>query len=434
MVNKKLFGFITAFLLLFRTVAPSHNASRYFPFLERPESVVTRGESHIYPSLFITSASTAFKRGGGNTGIPELWGKYDLKNVIDGVEAVKLAQGAASYNPFAAEVGYVDWNEKEVKFSIDGKIKSEGFILEVEQRLFKTDFSLGCFIPLMHVNSSLRFNFDSENSHADVKNATIQEQDMLDRVRRSVHADLALKGSDWSHSGFGDIDLHLRWRHFWDHALKMKSIDFNLQAGLTCPTGVKSEKDYPSSVPFMGNGHWGAYFDLVAELELKQNWCLGIMAGLIEQFKKTNNRRIPYYKEPAIFSALHGNVEINPGITLKLSPYFTLENLTDGLHFQLRYSFLRHSADSWKDVRVDKTVASYLALEKSDITDVRAQKNALSKWTSHYLSMQLIYDSVEAMKNWFWKPTLYAIYDHPMAGRGMCKTHQFSIGVEFHPF
>ena len=80
------------------------------------------------------------------------------------------------------------------------------------------------------------------------------------------------EGSDWVKGGIGDLDLHVRWRRFWDHALKIKSIDLNIQSGLLVPVGTKSDKYYPSSVPFMGNGHWGIYFDAISEFELKQNW------------------------------------------------------------------------------------------------------------------------------------------------------------------
>lgn len=409
------------------SIIPLHNTSRYFPFLEKPEEYITKGRSYICPSLFFTSAATAFKSGGGNRGIPELWGKYDLRDVIASINATR----SEAYNPFTLEPGYVDWNSKAIKFFVDGKIKSQGLILDVEQNLFKSDFSLGFLLPVMHVNTLLRFTFDRENSNSTVSNnITSQEIDMLDRIRRSVHQELGLQGNDWSKSGIGDIDLHLKWRQFFDHALKMTSIDLNLQVGLLCPTGTKSHNDYPSSVPFMGNGHWGTYFDLVTEFELKQNWKLGFMGGLAYQFKKKHNVRIPYLGESALFSAIVGDIEVDPGLTFKVSPYFTLENMMDGLNFQLRYAFLKHSADTLQDKRADKTVPSYLSAEGAD--GIRSEKRNLSERTSHYLTMQVIYDSREAMKNWSLYPTFYLVYDYPLSGKNISKTHQLTCGVELH--
>ena len=210
------------------TLFASHNPSRYFPFLERPEENVTKGKSHFYTGLFITNAATAFKQDGGTMGIPELWGAYNLKQVIEGLNAVTTAAGQGAYNPFSGEPGYVNYNEKDLIFNVDGKIKSRGIIFSAKQKLFN-GFSAGFFLPVMHVNSSMRYEFNSDASHVDARSPEKAEVELFDRVRRTVHTDLGLKGGDWSKTGIGDLDLHLGWRHYWDHKLKMRGIDLNLR-------------------------------------------------------------------------------------------------------------------------------------------------------------------------------------------------------------
>ena len=103
---------IVSFFLSLVTVSlfPSRNVSKWLPFLERPEEYVTKKRSYFYPALFITTASTAFRCQGGNSGIPELWGGYDLKDVIAGLKATC----GEEYNPFSNEIGYTDWDEKEL--------------------------------------------------------------------------------------------------------------------------------------------------------------------------------------------------------------------------------------------------------------------------------------------------------------------------------
>ena len=64
--------------------------------------------------------------------------------------------------------------------------------------------------------------------------------------------------------------------------------------------------------------------------------------------------------------------------------------------------------------------------------EVRCARRRLSQWRSHYLTMQIAYDSVEAMKDWFMDPKIYALLDYAWMGRGVCKTHQFTLGVELH--
>lgn len=423
-------------ILLSSFVAPvfsSHNTSRYFPFLEKPEDYLTHGKSHIYPALFLTTASTAY-RSGGNTGIPELTGRYNLKSVIAGLAAVKESQGVSGYNPFKNEVGYSDWNGKDIRYRLDGKIKSRGVLLSAEQIIGKTGFSVGASVPFMQVNTSMRFFLDRENSDAGPRQATVEEEDMLNRVRRDVSCNLGLKGDDWSKSGFGDLDVYVMWRKWWDHTWKMKTIDLNLRTGVIAPTGQMRDEDYPTSIPFMGNGHWGTYGDVLCEFELKQNWKLGGLLGLMYEFEDTAVRRVSYSGEPTMFSALKGDIQVKPGITFKASPYFTLENFVDGAHAQFRYTYRRHSHDTWVDRRGCCAVESYLTSDRSHEDCARELKSKLSEWTSHILTLQLEYDSVEAMKNWWMKPKFYALVDYSMSGKNVCKTHQLTVGVQLHPW
>lgn len=432
---------IKYFLFLFLCVShlyPSRSVNKWFPFLDRPESYVTRKKSYVCPALFITTASTAFNHGSGNMGIPELFGTYDLQRVIAGLAAVRATQGQ-TYNPFINEIGYTDWDQKELRFRMDGKIRSRGLILAFEKNLFKSAFSFGAFLPVLHLDTSLSYWFDADCSHPDAREATDAEVTMVHRVRRCVHQNLGLKGAAWSKTGLGDLDLHLRWNKYWDHKLKMRGIDLNVQTGVSIPTGIKRDEDYPSSIPVGTNGHWCWYGDVVAELELKQNWNLGLMAGIMYQFNKTHdNLRLPYHSEPPQFSALRGEVQVSPGVTYKLSPYFTLENMMDGLHAQFRYTYRRHESDKYKDKRESKEVLSYLentfakTSEMSSSGSVRWSRKRLSTWVSHLLTLQAIYDSAGAMKNWWLKPKFYAILDYAFSGRRVCKTHQFTFGVELH--
>jgi hypothetical protein len=425
-----------AFLLLLQSsfVFGTHNTSRYFPFLERPAEYVIKNKSHISPSLFFAKASTAFKRGGGNTGIPELWGKYDLRDVIDSLRKVK----GNTYDPIAAENAPAVWDNESIKYKVGGKVKVRGLVLNYEQDLKFSGLQAGCSLPVVHINTNDSFAFVSADSANVFKNLRDGEVAQLDRIRRTVNNDLGLKGGDWTKTGFGDLDLHLRFNHRWDYELMMRSIDLNLQTGLVVPTGIRSDIDYPSSVSLMGNGHWGTYFDIIPEFELKQDWKFGMILGAAYQFKNTRNLRISTYQEPAIFSALVGKLTVDPGMTFKLSPYIIAENLTDGLDFQFRYTYLRHNKDNYTDARDNKTIKSYLNQEAGrDVTAENistniSQKKDLSKWRSHYLTLELVYDSKEAGNDWVLSPNVYMTFDYQFSGNAVCKTHQLTLGVELH--
>ena len=235
----------------------SHNTSRYFPFVERPEEIFLRNRSHISPSIFFAKASTAFKRGGGNTGIPELWGKYDLRDVINSLEVVTGAT-----NPIIEEQGPASpWIDQEIKFRVDGKVKAKGLLINYQQDIGWNNISVGASIPIMHVNNFDRFAFLESDSAMAVQNLNAGELAQLDRIKRRAHNLLDLKGGDWVQTGLGDLDVQARCGIDWDHVLMMRRIDLVLQSGFTVPFGSNSDIDYPCSVSFMGNGHWSIYFD-----------------------------------------------------------------------------------------------------------------------------------------------------------------------------
>ena len=422
----------------------SHNTSRYFPFLEKPEDYVSLGKkTYITPSLFLTTASTAYRRGGGNTGIPELWGDYDLKDIIFALKQVDPFY----IDPTFLEKGTKDWVGKSIKFNVGGKITSRGLNLGYKQNLHFGGLSLGGFIPFAHVKTTSRFVFINDGSDIGVNNLKIGEQYQVDRIRTQVQNDLGVMGSDWSKTGFGDLDLFINWEKNWDHKLLIRNIDLNLRFGVLCPTGIKRDINCPTSVPFTNNGHWGGYLDAVLDLELKQDLRFGMMFGFMDLFKKTMLRRISVYKEPVIFSPLISEVSVNPGITFKFSPYLEFQNIRDGLNLQGRFTYLKHSADTWKDMRSDDVVKSYLDQTVDSLRDLqdypnyatsedirknKEHKEYISRWSSYYLTLELTYNSKEAFNNWLLQPIIYFIYDYPASGGGISKTHQLTLGVELH--
>ncbi len=435
-VHTTTFGIIS----VFTTVYPTHNVSRYFPFLERSEDYVIKQRSHLTPSFFIVDTATAFRRGGGTGGVPELWGNYDLNDVITSLETVY----PNTPDPRVTVCGNNSLVGKSIRFHVHGKAMGAGVGLNYEQNLHLWGFQLGASLPLMTLKTTNRFDFDrpdsasifqesnlfqQSNGNANLADRMARRQELtVDQIRRLTHQLIGFSGNTWSATGFGDLDAHLRWNKNFDHALLTKSIDLDLQMGVLMPTGRTSDVGYPCSLPFGSNGHWGLYTDFLTEIELKQDWNLGFLFGYAHLFPHTFNFRIPVGNEPAIFSTLIGRVKNHPGDTFKISPYFTLANLTDGLHFQLRYTYLRHNEDSWDDERSDKTIQSYL--EKGG--NLIAAKKSLSKWSCHYLTFELQYDTAVAIKHVTLSPVLFIGYDMPVNGNGFAKTHQLSMGAELH--
>jgi len=419
---------LVAQLLIIFSLCASHNTSKYFPFIERSDQYVTDKRSYFSPNVFYTTASTAFNRGGGNTGIPELWGNYDLRDVIDSLQVV---QGAAFVNPIETITGTQALVGKSLRFKVSSKVRSNGFVLHYEQKIWKNFFA-GGWIPVMFVSATGRYLFDRVSSGLPFGNLNpnqlFEQEQQIDEIRRLTHDLAGFIKNKWSRSGVGDLDLYLKWNDHLDYRLLMKSIDINIQGGFTAPTGILSDRNNPLSVSVMGNGHWSAYLDLASEFELKQDLKVGFMFSYMHQFKHSRTLRLATGNEPTIFSALTAPVSMQPGDTFKISPYLTLENLSDGLHFQGRYTYLRHNEDTWCDKRADQSVQSYLSKDK----DLIAQKENISRWRAHYFTFQVSYDSKAALKHYWLDPLFYLTYDMPMNGNGICKTHHLTIGAQLH--
>ncbi len=438
LLNKKNLLTLLSFLLVgTTTLLPSHNTNRYFPFLEKSEHYLYKKRSQAHAALFYASASTAFKRGGGNAGVYELGGKYDLADVFRSYEEFKTPKvGHAPASLTRLKTDLASFDDK-TEFKAEGKIKARGLILQYEHDLKWNNFSIGAWLPLVIINTTSRFNPTD-------KTLLFNEKINLNSIRRSVHDGLELKENNWDKGGIGDLDVYLRWNYFVEHQLMMRSISFNIQAGCLFPTSIDADTSHYSSVSLMGSGHWGLYLNIAPEFELKQNIKAGLILGATYQFKNTQPRRIPIYNEPAIFSPLVGKAKVDPGMTWKISPYVTLENLTDGIHFQARYTYLRHNTDKWTDVRPDKektdfssyltrkTTTAYPDITQEKINENIANKKNLSKWRSHYITLQATYNSKDALHNLPLDPNIYVMYDIPINGRGISKTHQISLGVELH--
>ena len=415
-----LLGFL---LTLYNYVSSSHNASKYFPLIERSENYQHKKNPYAHASFFYATASTAFKRDGGNCGITELWGPYDLNNIFRSLEEVK---GAASLTQIKTKL---DSFKDRAGFDAEGKIKARGLMLHYNHPLHLWNLTVGAWLPLISINTTGRFTPADQALSSD-------EQVRLNEIRRDIHNILGLCENNWDKGGLGDIDVYLRWSHQFKHKLMMRSISLNLQLGCLIPTGIDTDINHFSSAPVMGNGHWGLYADLSPEFELKQNLKVGLILSAMYQFKNTKKTRIPVYNEPTIFSPLIGQVSIDPGMTFKISPYIILENLTDGIHFQARYTYLRHNSDTWRGISCD--CLSYLTRKPTeDITQEHINcnirnKKRLSEWRSHYITLQFLYNSKDALHNIPLDPNIYVMYDIPMNGRGMSKTHQISLGIELH--
>ncbi len=427
--------------LSFHNTWAGHNTSRYFRYLERPEETLQTSRWFVSTQAFFTTASTAFSDEGGNTGIPELWGKYDLRDIINSIETVRNTCGPEFTNPFLLTPGVEGLAGHSVIFDVDGKVRSGGLFFHGAYQLWK-QFYIGANFGIARVETKCRYHLNQgtdeifDTCDPLVRDLLPSEVAQVERVRLAVNRELGIRQSDSDKIDFTDIDLYVRWNKIWDHALMMRTINLNILGGVLFPSGHRTPINNPCAVPHHSNGHWGFYLDGNTELELKPNWHIGVILSFMFQLSDTRCRRIPVLFEPATYSALLGDLRVNPGTTFKVSPYASLKNIVDGLHLNGRYTYLRHDADTWTDERTICCVPSFLTqrpsedLTEGDIFTAQAQQLRRTRWRAHYFTLGLSYEPKEAQMKWPLDPVFFINYDIPLGGSSIMKTHHIHIGVD----
>jgi hypothetical protein len=415
-----------------------HNAGRYFPFLEKPYSQKDSYSVTITPAVYFTSVPGRYKMDGETGRIGELYGTYNLRDIINSSQQVtEKINGQVFLHPFRAggPEPRPDYIDKDIFFKVNGALRAHGVTLQYKQRLLD-NLSIGAWMPFMHVESSHEFYYSPEERHRINTTGVFKQSDIgmslsdaelsqLDRVRRSLHTSLGLEAPDYVKNGIGDLDLWVRWHRDWHYKWLMREINLNFRFGCIVPTGNQRVQNNPASVPFMHDGRAGFYFEALPEFEIKPEWHVGMIIAFLHQFNSKQLTRLPVDAEPFMYSALKGRVHIDPGFSLKLSPYVTLTHIVDGLHIQLRYTYIRHNMDVIKDWRSSQETV----LLQSKLGPVQDH----SRWSSCFVSARLEYDTTERFERWALKPQFFLAYDFDVrafGGRNAAQHEQVSLGAD----
>lgn len=415
----------------------THSGNRIFFFLDRPQEGTTKKTFEVEPAFFYSTASTACTSKGKSRSMPEMWGIYNLKDVVAGLTQ---ETGKDPFQPSTESL-----KGKDIVFKISDKIQAVGLSLGGVYNTPLSFLQIGAWLPVAAVKSTAYFILDRRNSSPALNGIGLSDDQLYDQevlvdlLRRNTHEMLGFNTYEQSQCQFGDLDLFLRANKTWDHKLLMRSIMLSGQCGFLLPTGQSTKASNPFSCSLGHEGHLGFYGDLHARFELKQDWTFGLVLGLISWSKETETKGVPVGKENFLFSSLRGPVVVDPATLLKFSPYFIMGNLTDGLNFQARYTYMRKGSDSWSAVKDDNAFAianPAKATEIHNLLDTKTLKDSIkdfSRWATHYFTFQVSYDTIQALnKEMKLAPVFFLSYDMPMSGRGVAKTHQVTFGAELY--
>jgi hypothetical protein len=379
--------------------------NRYFPLLQPPYVTVEDRPSHFALDLFVTTASKSFGTFEQEIGLPEIHGKFDEQGLAKAI--AKTGQP----NPLRSQLQFVT----EFPYAMEGKLQSQGFALSYEQS-FVNWLKAGFYLMIMRSESSIMLyqQFDS---------VTPEEKLELARELGPMFNSIGINRLHATQTGFGDMDMYLRFGYAWDYVLKCRAIQAGARVGFLAPTGETIELNNPASVPFGGNGYKGVYGSIDAECELKEDWKTGGLLRLSKRFGQTNLQRMPVNKEPDMFGVVTGPAQVNPGLTFTGYWYASLENLREGFGARLIYTYINHREDKWHDKRADKSVPVELNLVEER-----------SKWVASYITINAFYDFGKTAVKREFDPIVMFGWDIPLSvgqAQDFVRSNKVYLGVEY---
>lgn len=398
--------------------------NRFFPWIRRTFSryclqrdsrcsPCLRQTSFLFGDLFITTANSAFAKGDDKdeTGLYEMFGNYDEGNM----EAAIVKLGLP--NPFDT-TGLMRFKGQEILWRMDGKIASEGFALQYDQHIWRY-FSCGFTCFVMHLFAKNDFFLAAKT----ISNLMItpEEQLRLDQARRAMNEEVGLEAPTFSSTGFSDIDFYLRMGTIWDYLYKLKRIDAGISLGVMFPSGFKRDILNPASIPFGGDGFWGVYVAGDVEIELKEDWIVGLYVRFNQRFERTIQERLPIANEQQLYAATQGAVQIDPGFTSVISPYVILNGIRDGLGIQGQYTLIFHENDVWKQIQQPNQLPATLT-----------QVTKRSRWNAEYMTVNLFYDFSKVRDPYEYPPIVSFKWDIPVklvCAKRASKTNRVSLGI-----
>lgn len=365
-------------------------------------------------NLLAMSGERGHDQNGKKVNYPEIFGQYNLSQIALGLQKT---QGINFLRPEWQPLNDIIWD-------MEGKLQAQGVHLGVERQIADW-LAVGMQFDVLHVSSRIDFLINSDTRFM----LKLDPGSSLElyRALSDTNRALGLAADQWSQSGISDIDLYVRFSIIREYILKCRQVDAGVKLGTYLPSGVCRDLNNPASVPFGGNGHTGLYLEFDLNLELKEDWFLGVWAQVVHRFPLTQALRMPAASsdKPEIitFGAITGRGWVDAGTTFGIQPFLVLRDLSDGFGVRLAYTYRHHSGDWWGDLRSDKTMPVFL-------NGVRA----LTEWQSEYVTIGLIYNLWETDDERRGPvPMFYLNWDQPVGlfgDSGSVATHRATMGIE----
>ena len=383
--------------------------NRFLPFVHEAVIRTVEQRSHLKAAPFFMIGDSAYGSGPKKKkGIPELSGPFDLRLLAHASETV----GNANRLRPVWQTAY------DILWDVHGKIQGQGVIFGGEYSF--GNLSFGASTTFLHLSSNQKFVLPRKTS-SDLY-LTAADEVEIDENRRQTLKDLGFESCQWSDSSFTDTEIFVRYGWVKDYVLKCRQAGCGMKFGLLVPSASLRVQNNPASIPFGGDDMLGFFWGVDGAFELKEDMWFNFLLNLSSRFDKTQVRRLPVKGEPEIFGATQGDVRIDPGVTVEVSPALIFNKIRDRVSFKLQYLFTSHAGDVWSDRRTDKTISV-------DFSNIYNR----SKWISEYLSCNVFYDYGTVTETKKLSPKIGFSWDIPvkfLKPRDVARTQRIGFFIE----
>ncbi|HBS48267.1 TPA: hypothetical protein DEO28_04245 [Candidatus Dependentiae bacterium] len=278
-----------------------------------------------------------------------------------------------------------------------------------------------------------QFNFDFESipgkfdftAYLPVRSLKIKDVQWIDQTKSYNAADLEVKRvltndiatvvknlgdldiGSWSKTGFGDLELILRWYNdFPKYKSTLKNVRLGFRTGLILPTSPEIDVNKSFSMPLGNDGAFA--FPIAASLDLsfKYKFRFGVDLEMIKVFDITKVYRLKSDSNQTDFLLLNkGMVRRSFGNQWTFNMYAGAEHFFHGLSAKLNYQYGTNGEDT---------------LQVHDLNfnqDIANTAQSFMEWNYHNLIFNLSYDFYKDFPNAKIKPQLSLFYKYPLIGR-----------------
>jgi len=186
----------------------------------------------------------------------------------------------------------------------------------------------------------------------------------------------------WTRHGVGDLLVLLEWmRNFPQPKKFLKNVRLSARAGLTLPSGKRTDEDKIFAFAFGNDGATGLLVGGGLDLNLGDYLKGGLDVQILYPFGNTKCRRIKTHCDQTELLLLRKVDAFKEfGITQRFNLYLEIFKPFGGLSLKSGYQYMRHSED-------------FLYIRTGEFSNVIANSaESLEEWTMHSLIFNLNYD------------------------------------------